>query len=97
MLTNGDSYWANWDNGRVVGQGVYTWSNGIKARITFNQKEDIIFEDPPRLIYPEDDFRMEYRGSVRDKNVMDGRGELMLKEGTVFTGVWVNGVSKEHE
>ena len=97
LLTNGDSYCANWDNSRVTGQGVYTWVNGIKTRITFNQEEGIIFENLPRLIYPEDDFRMEYRGSVRDMNIMDGNGELMLKDGTIFTGVWANGVSEKHE
>ena len=62
--------------------GVYTWSNGTKARITF-KNDKLIFDD--RLIFPENDFRMEYRGACKNGNVMHGRGTLTLENGKSFT------------
>ena len=76
---NGDSYWANWKNGKGQGQGVYKWANGFRAPITFKTDESLKFGN--RLIFPENDFRMEYRGprSTQYGHNMPGRGTLFLK------------------
>ena len=58
--------------------GVYTWANKISARVTFLMGE-IIYEMP--LIFPEDDFRKEYYGSVKNGCVLHGEGTLYLKNG----------------
>ena len=50
---------------------------------------EIIFEQP--LIFPEDDFRKEYHGSVKSGCIMHGEGMLTLKNGKSFTGEWKNG------
>ena len=68
--------------------GVYTWANNISARVTFLMGE-IIYEMP--LIFPEDDFRKEYNGSVKNGCVLHGEGTLHLKNGLTFFGEWVNG------
>ena len=47
------------------------------------------FEDP--VIYPEDDFRKEYRGQVKDGYVLHGEGTLILKSGKEFSGTWEEG------
>ena len=73
--------------------GVYTWANGIKARIRF-ENNDMIFDN--RLIYPESDFRLEYRGNVKNHNVMDGYGILTVKtnDEKTFLGNWADDVIK---
>ena len=50
---------------------------------------EIIFEMP--LTFPEDDFRKEYYGSVKNGCVLHGEGTLYLKNGRTFFGEWVNG------
>ena len=41
--------------------GVYYWANGDRQRVTFDQNE-LIFDN--RVIYSDDDFRLEYFGDV---------------------------------
>ena len=55
MLNNGESYRAKWDNGLLFGQGVYTFSNGVQVRFTY-ERGKMVYEN--RLIFPEDDFRL---------------------------------------
>ena len=75
--------------------GVYTWKeNGIQARVHI-EEGNLVFDD--RLIYPEDDFRMEYRGSLKKGNIMHGRGTLTLRnregsEQKSYTGEWKDNV-----
>lgn len=49
-----------------------------------------------RLIYPENDWRAEYRGDTKDNCVPHGKGILLAKNGEEFKGEWVDGTSKEH-
>ena len=64
--------------------------NGDRARFTI-EKDALKFDR--RVIFPENDFRMEYRGDIKDDHIMHGEGCLVLEDGkTEFTGVWVNGV-----
>ena len=50
-----------------------------------------------RIIFPEDDFRMEYRGELKDNNIPHGQGTLTLKGGSItFSGQWEDGVSTEN-
>ena len=49
----------------------------------------------PRLVYPEDDYRSEYYGEVKDGHIPDGQGTLILKNGNPITGNWSNGQSNE--
>ena len=58
----------------------------------FTLKEEIQFDR--RLIFPEDDFRMEYRGAVKE-NTMHGKGTLTLKSLKSYTGEWENNVFKD--
>ena len=74
--------------------GVYTWANGIKARFIVEQDEIIL---DSRIIFADDDFRLEYRGNVKDNNVMHGRGTLTLKGGKTYTGNWVNGELRKYD
>ena len=67
--------------------GVYVWANGIKAPVSFKDGK-ICFGQ--RLIYPDNDYRLEYRGEVKDKNIMHGKGTLTLKSGSTFEGNWVD-------
>jgi len=32
LMQNGDMYKAKWERNKLLGQGVYTWSNGIRSR-----------------------------------------------------------------
>ena len=52
-----------------------------------------------RLIFDENDIRLEYRGDIKDGRIMHGQGTLMLRDDkTTFKGVWADNVSKEwHE
>ena len=84
---------AKWDCGTPSGQGVYTFADGVKCRITFTDGK-MNYEN--RLIFPDDEFRIEYRGEVRDRNIMHGKGSLIVRSGQKFEGDWTEGVSNEH-
>ena len=58
--------------------------------MTLHQGETT-FEQP--LIYPDNDFRKEYHGAVKNGHVMHGQGTLTLKNGKCFTGEWVSGTN----
>ena len=93
FLRGGNSFKAKWDRNKVQGQGVYIWEDGARARITFDPDENPVFGN--RIIFPENDFRLEYRGDLKDGHIMNGHGTLTLKDGkTTYHGEWVNGVSK---
>ena len=49
-----------WENDKIKGQGVYTWENGTRARVT-TKANQLLFDLP--LIFPQDDFRREYAGA----------------------------------
>ena len=57
--------------------GVYMWASGIKAPIKFKKDGSIGHQN--RLIFPEEDFRMEYRGTTKEGSTMHGDGTLILK------------------
>ena len=77
---------ANWKDSKIQGQGLYIWSDGIRQRITMNKQEsEMIFEK--RLIFPEDDYRVEYRGELESKRVLQGKGSLTTRNKT-YTGFW---------
>ena len=51
-----------------------------------------------RLIFAENDFRLEYRGGVKDGHILNGQGTLTLRDGkTTFKGIWDDSISTEHE
>ena len=78
----------------MVGQGIYIWANGVKARASTHEGK-LIYDFP--LIYPEEDFRLEYSGYFKkDGPVPHGYGTLTLKNGKLFAGNFVNGVLEEH-
>ena len=52
--TNGDKLSIGWDNGNINGQGIYTWENGTRARVTTKANQPL-FDLP--LIFPPDDYR----------------------------------------
>ena len=76
------------------GFGVYISHSGTMSRVTFVQNEPV-FEQ--HIIFPDDDHRLEYRGKIKDINVMNGEGVLSLKNGSIISDTWVDGVSKKHE
>ena len=111
VFQNGDSYKVKWDNNSAYGQGkfqssvgnfrlylrlgVYTWKNGDRARFTI---ENGAMKFDRRVLFPEDDFRMEYRGEVKDDHIMHGQGSLVLEDGkTEYTGVWADGICEAYE
>ena len=53
--SNGCRLNANWVNGELEDQGVYTFMNGVKVRVTF-EGEDLKFED--QLFFPDSDIRI---------------------------------------
>ena len=65
------------------------WVNGDIARFTYSS-DKFTFEDN-RIIFPENDFKMEYRGEVVNEHVMHGTGTLTLKNGAAYEGEWVAG------
>lgn len=75
--------------------GVYTFKNGVRVRFT---KEKGNFNFDHRLIFPEDDVKLEYRGDVKDGCVMHGKGTLTLRSNhhLTYTGEWHDGVSANH-
>ena len=46
------------------------WASGIKTPIKFKKDGSIGHQN--RLIFPEEDFRMEYRGETKDGHIMHG-------------------------
>ena len=60
--------------------------------MTLNQGELSFF---PRLIYPVDDYKLEYRGAVKDDYIPHGQGTLVLKNGMPLTCHWTDGSSAE--
>ena len=59
-----------------INLGVYTFGNGIRARAVYENGE-FVFDN--RVIFAEDDYRMEYRGELKDNHIMHGKGTLTLK------------------
>ena len=47
-------------------------------------------------MFPENDFKKEYKGSLKGGYVMHGKGELTLKNGRIVSATWFNGVSSDH-
>ena len=88
VWTNGDSCKCTWVYNQMEGTGTYKWANGIKSRIILSQGE-MAFEPP--LIYPDEDFRKEYNGALKNGYVMHGKGTLTLKNGKQYTGEWIAG------
>lgn len=75
-MKNGDSYRTIFETGSMRNQGVYTFANGIQCRIV--EKDNALeFED--RLIFPPDDYRLEYRGGIKNGCIMHGHGILIVK------------------
>ena len=74
--------------------GVFIWANGDRARVTFDQ-DNLIFDH--RILFPDNDFRMEYRGEIKDDRKPHGEGTLILKDGvTSFSGKWVDGTCDKY-
>ena len=63
---NGEKFNGRWAEGKML-DGIYTWADGVKARAAIHEGR-IIFGLP--LIFPEDDFRKEYNGSIKDGFVL---------------------------
>ena len=75
----------------MTGQAMYTFSCGVKIRCIMKAGQ-LVFDK--RLIFPDDDFRVEYRGDLNDDQVMNGNGTLFVVGGTTYTAEWKNGISK---
>ena len=74
---------------------MYIWPNDERRRFTL-LGEFFDFKFDKRIIYDTDDYRLEYRGDLRDKNIPHGLGTLTLKDGkTMYTGDWIDGKRKE--
>ena len=50
----------------------------------------MVFEN--RLVFPDEDFRTEYRGDIKDNYTMHGTGTLTIQGKKTFTGEWNEGV-----
>ena len=85
---NGNIIIAKWRENKIHGQGVYIWNNGTRQRVTM-QEDEIVFEK--RLIFPEEDYRIEYRGDLKDKCIIEGEGSLTVAIDKTFAGNWING------
>ena len=48
------------------------------------------------IIYPENDYRKEFNGAVKDGHIPHGQGTLTLKNGKEFNGDWVDGACEAH-
>ena len=74
---------------------VYTWANHDRARVICND-DKMTFDS--RVLYPDDDFRMEYRGNLKEGRIPHGTGRLTLKNSEItFTGQWIDGKSVEDQ
>ena len=69
---------------------MYINNDGTKSRI--NIINDRIVKDS-RIVYPETDYRVEYRGELKNDCIMNGEGILVLKDGSTITGDWIDGVN----
>ena len=94
VMRNGDQYKGKWVRNQLIGQGVYIYQNGIRTRFYSEPNKEMVLD--ARLIYPDEDYRLEYRGET-DGCRMHGRGTLTLKDGKAFTGDWVYDVSKDQQ
>ena len=76
--------------------GIYCWANGDKARFTYDSfTQEFTFEDN-RVIFADDDFKLEYRGELKDGHIMHGLGTLTLKCNMTYTGNWEDGESQAY-
>ena len=57
--------------------GAYTWANRDRARV-FCKDDKLTFER--RILYPYNDFKMEYRGDLKEGHIPHGEGRLTLKD-----------------
>ena len=57
--------------------GIYTWADGVKARAAIHG-DKIIFGLP--LIFPEDDFRQEYYGAIKNGIILTDDKDEYNKE-----------------
>ena len=73
--------------------GVYTWANGDRALVS-NTDGKLTFGR--RVVYPDNDFRLEYRGDVKEGHVPDGEGRLTIKGNIAYSGQWNDGISAEN-
>ena len=69
---------------------MYINNDGTKSRI--NVINDRIVKDS-RIVFPETDYRVEYRGELKNDRIMNGEGILVLKDGSTITGDWIDGVN----
>ena len=75
--------------------GVYIWSNGDKARVIF-EKSKIIFGN--RLIFADNDARLEYSGGLKEGHFMHGQGTLTLRDSNItLEGTWTDSICTEHD
>ena len=58
------------------------------------QEDEMIFEK--RLIFPENDYRIEYRGEMKDNRVLHGVGSLTVVNEKTYKSSWVENQSQEH-
>ena len=89
---NGDKCQATWERNEMYDQGFYIWENGTQAKVKFLLGQMAI--NSP-LIFSDEDFRKEYKGPVQN-GIPHGPGTLILKNGKIFTGEWVDGILSEH-
>ena len=94
-LVNGESYQTKWQNGAMKDQGIYTFVDGTRVRFTVSPEQIMVFED--RVIFPESDFRVEYRGQLKDRHIMHGQGTLTLRDGSTLSGEWNDGNCHQHD
>ena len=69
---------------------MYINNDGTKSRI--NVINDRIVKDS-RIVFPETDYRVEYRGELKNDRIMNGEGILVLRDGSPITGDWIDGVN----
>ncbi len=83
-------YVGDWNDGRMVGNGTYFWSNGDKYEGEW--KEDMK-NGHGILSYADNDQygRLVYEGGWID-NQMSGNGTMTYKSGERYEGAWKNGL-----
>ena len=67
-----------WNKGEITSQGVKTFPDGTKVRFT-KIDDQTVFEK--RIVFPMKDYRLEYKGAVKECNIMHGHGTLTFKGG----------------
>ena len=75
--------------------GVYIWYNQNRSRVTFGS-DGMPMTFDHRLVFADNDFRVEYRGELDAYAAMHGKGTLSLKDGQSYTGQWAYGTSVEY-